>query len=199
MALLTCPDCGGNVSDSAPTCPHCGRPMKPPVPATPAVPPKAKGKSNASGCFAVIVLVLIVLVVIGSFSGPAEKKPDDAGKSPSVAKVEDPAKGKEDEACRQDLRCIGEKHLADASVYCKDPIEAQAAHDVKWTDGTFELKMSHYRWSNADKTAVTYIGDKVSFQNGFGAFTPMTYLCTLDVDDNRVIDVKVIEGRLPRQ
>lgn len=27
MALLTCPDCGGKVSDIAPACPHCGRPM----------------------------------------------------------------------------------------------------------------------------------------------------------------------------
>lgn len=26
MALLTCPDCHGKVSDSAPACPHCGRP-----------------------------------------------------------------------------------------------------------------------------------------------------------------------------
>jgi hypothetical protein len=27
VALTTCPDCGGKVSDSAPTCPHCGRPF----------------------------------------------------------------------------------------------------------------------------------------------------------------------------
>lgn len=27
MALVTCPDCGGEVSDLAPACPHCGRPM----------------------------------------------------------------------------------------------------------------------------------------------------------------------------
>lgn len=28
MALLNCPDCGGAVSDAAPTCIHCGRPLK---------------------------------------------------------------------------------------------------------------------------------------------------------------------------
>ena len=27
MALTTCPDCGRDVSASAPTCPHCGRPI----------------------------------------------------------------------------------------------------------------------------------------------------------------------------
>jgi tRNA_anti-like len=26
MAMMTCPDCNGQLSDSAPTCPHCGRP-----------------------------------------------------------------------------------------------------------------------------------------------------------------------------
>lgn len=25
--LVTCPDCGGTVSKSAPNCPHCGRPQ----------------------------------------------------------------------------------------------------------------------------------------------------------------------------
>lgn len=33
MALITCPDCGAGVSDSAPACPRCGRPMGAPTPA----------------------------------------------------------------------------------------------------------------------------------------------------------------------
>lgn len=32
MALITCPDCGRNVSDVAPACPACGRPLKSAVP-----------------------------------------------------------------------------------------------------------------------------------------------------------------------
>ncbi|HET7462491.1 MAG TPA: zinc ribbon domain-containing protein [Longimicrobium sp.] len=37
MPLITCPDCGREVSDAAPTCPHCGRPFKsaPPAPRKP--------------------------------------------------------------------------------------------------------------------------------------------------------------------
>lgn len=27
MALISCPECGGQVSDRAPTCPHCGAPI----------------------------------------------------------------------------------------------------------------------------------------------------------------------------
>ena len=34
MAVLECPDCGGSVSDTAPSCVHCGRPMSPREPET---------------------------------------------------------------------------------------------------------------------------------------------------------------------
>lgn len=33
MALIQCPECGGSVSDRAPTCPHCGFPLAAPEPA----------------------------------------------------------------------------------------------------------------------------------------------------------------------
>ena len=32
MALITCPDCGKQVSDTAPACPGCGRPFAPQMP-----------------------------------------------------------------------------------------------------------------------------------------------------------------------
>jgi len=35
MGLMKCPDCGKDVSTSAPACPHCGKPMQPPVLAPP--------------------------------------------------------------------------------------------------------------------------------------------------------------------
>lgn len=39
MALITCPDCGGSVSDAAPACIHCGRPMAAALPAFAPPPP----------------------------------------------------------------------------------------------------------------------------------------------------------------
>jgi hypothetical protein len=169
------------------------------IPATKATAP-TKPVKKGSGCLAVIILVFVVLLVIGLVSSPTggsknASKTDTAIPAPDA---EAAAKKAADDACRKELACVAEKHIAAADVYCKDPIEAQAKHDVKWTDGTFETKMSRYRWSDEkSKSAVIYIGDKASFQNGFGAYTPVTYLCTLDVDTDRVIDVKVIEGRLP--
>ena len=39
MAVISCPDCNGTVSDIAPTCPHCGRPFNHPAPVPPETPP----------------------------------------------------------------------------------------------------------------------------------------------------------------
>lgn len=195
MALLKCPDCGGNVSDSAPACPHCGRPMSAATPVPPSSPPKAvKPVKKNSGCATFLAggIALVALYsVFGGHSGgspsSASAAPPDPPKPPALSAAE----------CAKDLSCVGEKHAIHASVYCKDKIEAHAAHDVKWSDGMLTPAMSRYRWGNKEHTAITYIGDKVAFQNGFGAFTPMTYFCTVDATTDAILKVEVIEGRIP--
>ncbi len=72
-----------------------------------------------------------------------------------------------------------------------------AKHDVKWTDGTFEMKFSRFRWKNQSAGVITYVGDKAEFQNGFGAFSPVIYECDMASDNKTVLDVRVREGRLP--
>jgi len=67
MGLITCPDCGKDLSDQAPTCSNCGRPFKdtqPQAPPTQAQPQVIKKSSSNSGCIG-IIFGLIILVVIG--------------------------------------------------------------------------------------------------------------------------------------
>lgn len=45
---------------------------------------------------------------------------------------------------------------------------------------------------------MTVIGDRVKFQNGFGAWAPMIYECDIDPASERILDVRVSQGRLPR-
>lgn len=48
MALATCPECGGQVSDLAPACPHCGCPFAvPSVPSSSAAKRRSRPKGNA--------------------------------------------------------------------------------------------------------------------------------------------------------
>ena len=56
MALVKCPDCDKEVSDSAPTCPNCGRPMKE-QPAVAPAPQPAQSTWNP-GIAAVLSLVI---------------------------------------------------------------------------------------------------------------------------------------------
>jgi hypothetical protein len=101
-----------------------------------------------------------------------------------------------DATCLADLKCWGEKHVIAASVRCDDAVERLAKYSHKWTDGLLEPKFSHYRWKNRATGVVTYIGDKIQFQNGFGAFQNHIYECDFDPRSEEVLDVRARPGRL---
>lgn len=169
MALIKCHECGNDVSTEAAACPKCG-----------AKPKKSVPPSNIGA--AIIVIAIVIFAIAKCSSGDNEK---DVKKEAEVACAKD------------DLSCLGDKGVVGASVYCQREIEKLATHIVKWTDSTFELKFSRYRWKNQPAGIITYIGDKAEFQNGFGAFTPMIYECNLMSDNKTVVDVQASEGRLP--
>jgi hypothetical protein len=54
MAVFSCPDCGGQVSELAPACPHCGRPFLqttlPPPASTPPPPVPSEGNAKCPHC-----------------------------------------------------------------------------------------------------------------------------------------------------
>jgi hypothetical protein len=97
----------------------------------------------------------------------------------------------EDQKCREDLHCWGEKAWSVGSIYCREPIERLAKWDFEWTDGWTEPKFSRYRWKDQKKGVVTIIGDKLKFQNGFGAWKRVTYSCDVDPVSNSVLTVEV--------
>jgi uncharacterized membrane protein YvbJ len=60
MSLISCPDCGRQVSDSAPTCPQCGKPIA--LASSQTVRTKRKG-----GAYEALGFVLIVAGIIACF------------------------------------------------------------------------------------------------------------------------------------
>jgi nucleoid-associated protein YgaU len=102
----------------------------------------------------------------------------------------------EAEKCRQDLMCLAEKHLIEAGSRCAPEIERLAQYTAKWNDGMFEPKFSHYRWKDQKNGVVTYIGGKVEFQNGFGAWSPMVYECDFNTVLGLPMEVRAEPGRL---
>ena len=65
-------------------------------------------------------------------------------------------------------------------------IESTAKYDYEWTDGWLGTKLARYRWEDRKAGSVSYTGDKIKFQNGFGAWQKMTYWCHFDPNTNMV-------------
>jgi hypothetical protein len=169
--LKPCKTCGKDVSTDAKTCPHCGQAS-----------PTTTGALNQNvGCGTIALAVLVLVVLIGAFKG---------GDGES-AKVE-----KSPEQCRLELQCWADKHQIDATVKCKPKIEKLAKWSVKWKDGVLEPTFSRIAWIDQGKGTVRYIGDKVEFQNGFGAWQPHLYLCEYDPSTKTVISISADPGKL---
>lgn len=101
-----------------------------------------------------------------------------------------------EEACRQDIQCWGDKFSLAAASKCDDQVERLANFSSRWTDGFLEPKFSHFRWRDKDAGIVTYIGDKIEFQNGFGAWQGAVYECDFDTIFDQVLSVRAEPGRL---
>lgn len=145
----------------------------------------SKVKETAVGLVAIVALAAVGLTMCGESDQEAAAR----------VQAEAQAQAAKEAACRADLQCLGDKLHVAATVRCVDPVERLAKHSAKWVDEMLEPKFSHFRWG-AGKQSVTMIGDRVQFQNGFGAYTNMVYECSLSLDGERVLDVKVREGRL---
>lgn len=99
-------------------------------------------------------------------------------------------------ACRADINCVVDQATTVARRDCVGQIEREARYAVEWTDGWTEPKFSKYRWDDEKAGIMTVVGDRVRFQNGFGAWVPMIYECDILVPLKAVVEVRVKEGRL---
>jgi hypothetical protein len=170
MALKPCRECKTMVSDSAKTCPNCG--ISKPV------------KNRRSFLMSIIFLIVIFFIFVPKNNG---------GKSNSTPPK---ATAADELACKDDIKCWGEKNSAAADAYCEDAIEKLAKYSHRWTDGMLEPKFSHFRWLNKLESTITYVGDKIEFQNGFGAFQGYTYECDFNPSSGTVLDARAQPGRL---
>lgn len=173
MALTPCKSCKHKVDTSAKVCPNCGV-------ANPGV---------TAGQYLIGLLVVVGLIFVGvkTCSGGGDDKPQAAA-----------AQAVDDASCKQDLQCWGDKFSISASVYCKEPVTKLGKYSSRWTDSTFETKFSRFRWLNKDAGTLTYIGDKIEFQNGFGAFQKYIYECDFNPEGNLVLSVRAEPGQLPQ-
>jgi hypothetical protein len=95
----------------------------------------------------------------------------------------------EDAACKKDLECWANKHIIAAGVRCESEIETLAKNSARWTDGF--SRFDSFRWKDVG-TIITYSGNKVEFQNGFGTYKRQRYECDYAPLAKLVINVRVL-------
>ncbi len=88
-----------------------------------------------------------------------------------------PTKAGKELACRNDLQCWGDKYSFSASSVCAPLIESMAQYTHEWTDGWLGAKFDRFMWKDRKGGTVAYFGNKIKFQNGFGAWQNMSYQC----------------------
>jgi len=60
----------------------------------------------------------------------------------------------------------------------------------------FGAKFSRYKWTDGSHEVITAIGDKIQFQNGFGAMQNHIYFCDIDINTREVVNIRVVAGRI---
>lgn len=66
MALINCPECGKQVSDTAPACPNCGYDLtQKPIDFTPVIKPLSEAKRKNYGTMVAEIIGSIILLAIG--------------------------------------------------------------------------------------------------------------------------------------
>jgi hypothetical protein len=198
MAIVKGKECTKDVSSKAKLCPHCG------------VTPQNVWALRFKR-IAIAFLVLTIGVVILAKNQAANDAELSAGESVTAQPVPEmqpapelkpaPAKTAEDIAaellaCKKDIKCWGDQYNIEAASYCAHHIERLANYSFEWTDGWLEPKLSHFRWHDIGLGSVTYIGDKIKFQNGYGAWQNMIYECDYNPENEQVIDVRAEPGRI---
>lgn len=99
-------------------------------------------------------------------------------------------------ACATEEQCAVERVKDRAEGTCRQAVAARAKYDLRWDDSGRPLFIRG-GWADKARTDVTFAGDAVSFQNGFGAYEHMVYLCTVDTATAALKGLEIAPGRLP--
>lgn len=198
-----CPDCAELVLSDARVCKHCGfRFDTAPEPQPQGQPKKSSFARNAALFAMLIAAVIVQYKWLGWTAGPTHHAATSQNAiSPSTTTVrtaedEEQERVAQEEACRADLQCWGDRKSLSATQACRNPIEGLAKLNYRWTDGWLESKLSRFSWNDRDKLIITYWGDKIEFQNGFGGWIAHTYKCIYDTENDLVIEASASPGRL---
>ena len=154
---------------------------------------KCKGAGELSIAILGLIVFLIGRFVYYKYLGGEEARREDV-------KIEFEKHKAQYAACASNSKCWAEKHMIDAIQLCLEPIENLSKYSFEWTDEFLERKFDQYVWRDQSKGLITYKGDKIRFQNMYGAMENHVYECDLFLNANNHLaffqQVRARPGRL---
>lgn len=117
-----------------------------------------------------------------------------ADEAAAVERIAAAAIAKQDAGSKEAERLAAQKKADEAAEAERVAVQSLAKWDYEWTDSWSEPKLERYRWKDKRKGIVTYIGTKIKFQNGFGAWKHMTYFCDFDPVAKIVVSASALQN-----
>ncbi len=88
---------------------------------------------------------------------------------------------------KNDAEWLGNQYGLIATPSCKRAVQSLARYDYEWTDGWLDMKFPSFLSEVKEPFTVTFTGDRIKFQNGFGAWQKKQYYCDYDVKRAQVV------------
>lgn len=137
-------------------------------------------KRKPAGCGTLLVLLL--------FAGVMANVWDSISTNTSPSKAADVKKT--DGELKQD------KLDADASLYCTLAVEGSAKYDFRWKSSFLTPRFFNNGTNSSDPIIITYSGDSIEMQNGFGDWINQVYQCDVNAITGEFIAITIEPGRL---
>ncbi|WP_051447541.1 hypothetical protein [Rhizobium leguminosarum] len=120
-----------------------------------------------------------------------------AQKEAAAKATKDQESAQADATCRKDFNCWSNKFNRAATKACSPQVERAAKNNFEWTDSFTAPKFPRAS-INDNGASITYVGDAIKMQNGFGAWVIMTYECDFDTVAGSAVAIRVNPGQLAK-
>lgn len=98
--------------------------------------------------------------------------------------------------CKKSLKCWSMQNELNAIMKCQSSVDRFAKYSTEWTDSITKPIFKGNEWANEKEGIIRYLGDTVKFQNGFGAWTNMIYMCEFNPATSMITHIEVKEGKI---
>ena len=125
----------------------------------------------------------------------SEKIADEVYEAPKKAPNQSKAENGLDD-CDGNKVCIMDTHKLAAQSACNPKIRDMGNYSSRWIDSWTEPRYSKYAVNLEKNNTLTMFGDAIEFQNAFGAWQRVSYVCVYNFETDSVLTVSGQPGRL---